>query len=227
MELRTEAITADSPIFSGPPGRRNSALLDQPCTRAAGAPLVMGNGVRLLKDSTENYPVWLGAIRGAEHRIYFQDYIFREDEIGAEFAEALKSKARDGLRVRVIYDWMGGRGKTSRKFWRALREAGAEGRCFNPLRFSSPFDWVHRDHRKTLAVDGRVGFISGLCVDHLWAGRPARGAEPWQDTGIEVRGPALCDIEHAFAHVWEAIGTPLPDGELASRDSMRPRRARG
>ncbi len=57
MELRTEAITADSAIVSGPPGRRNSALLDQAFTRAAGAPLVMGNGVRLLKDSTENYPV--------------------------------------------------------------------------------------------------------------------------------------------------------------------------
>jgi cardiolipin synthase len=228
MEFRLEANTTDSAIttvstiVSERPERSNSALLDQAFTRAAGAPLVMGNGVRLLKDATENYPVWLAAIRNAEHRIYFENYIFREDEIGAEFAEALKSKARDGLRVRVIYDWMGGLGKTSGRFWRALREAGVEVRCFNPLRFSSPFDWVHRDHRKTIAVDGRVGFISGLCVDHLWAGRPERGVEPWRDTGIEVRGPALCDIEHAFAHVWAAIGTPLPDGELASRDSMAP-----
>jgi cardiolipin synthase len=228
MEFRSEPVTADPPIAadpamaSEPPRHRNSALLDQAFTRAAGAPLVMGNGVRLLKDSTENYPVWLAAIRNAQHRIYFENYIFREDEIGAEFAEALKSKARDGLRVRVIYDWMGGLGKTSRRFWRALREAGVEVRCFNPLRFSNPFDWVHRDHRKTMAVDGRVGFISGLCVDQLWAGRPERGVEPWRDTGIEVRGPALCDIEHAFAHVWAAIGTPLPDGELALRDSMAP-----
>jgi cardiolipin synthase len=79
---------------------------------------------------------------------------------------------------------------------------------------------VHRDHRKTLAVDGEVGFISGLCIDHLWAGRPERGIQPWRDTGIEVRGPALCDIEHAFAHVWAAMGTALPEGELAARDSM-------
>jgi cardiolipin synthase A/B len=222
MEFRTPVKTADPALVSEPPGRPNSVLLDQAFTRAAGAPLVMGNGVRLLKDSTENYPVWLAAIRGAERRIYFENYIFREDEIGAEFAEALKSKARDGLRVRVIYDWMGGLGKTSRKFWRALREAGVEVRCFNPLRLSSPFDWVHRDHRKTIAVDGPVGFISGLCVDQLWAGRPERGVEPWRDTGIEVRGPAICDIEHAFAHVWAAIGTPLPDGELAARPSVAP-----
>jgi cardiolipin synthase len=222
MDFRIPAITADPPLVSAAPERRNSALLDQAFTRAAGAPLVTGNAVRLLVDATENYPVWLAAIRGAEHRIYFENYIFREDEIGAEFAEALKSKARDGLRVRVIYDWMGGLGKTSRRFWRALREAGVEVRCFNPLRLSSPFDWVHRDHRKTIAVDGHVGFISGLCVDRLWAGRPDRGVEPWRDTGIEVRGPALCDIEQAFAHVWAAIGTPLPDGELASRESMTP-----
>ena len=123
MEFRSEAITADPAIVSEPPGRTNSALLDQAFTRAAGAPLVMGNGVRLLKDATENYPVWLAAIRNAEQRIYFENYIFREDEIGAEFAEALKSKARDGLRVRVIYDWMGGLGKTSRRFWRALGRA--------------------------------------------------------------------------------------------------------
>ena len=64
--------------------------------------------------------------------------------------------ARDGLRVRVIYDWMGGLGKTSRKFWRALRDAGVEVRCFNPLRFSNPFGWVHRDHRKMLIADGRL-----------------------------------------------------------------------
>jgi cardiolipin synthase A/B len=222
MEFRNPANTADSAIVSETPGRPNSALLDQAFTRAAGAPLVTGNGVRLLKDATENYPVWLAAIRGAQHKIYFENYIFREDDIGAEFAAALKSKARDGLRVRVIYDWLGGLGKTSRRFWRALREAGVEVRCFNPLRSSSPFDWVHRDHRKTLAVDGCVGYISGLCVDKLWAGQPERGIEPWRDTGIEVRGPALCDIEHAFAHVWGVIGTALPDGELAARDSIAP-----
>ena len=184
MDFGSQANTADSAIVPEQPGRRNSALLDQAFTRAAGAPLVMGNGVRLLKDATENYPVWLAAIRSAEHRIYFENYIFREDEIGAEFAAALQAKARDGLCVRVIYDWMGGLGKASRRFWRALREAGVEVRCFNPLRFSNPFDWVHRDHRKTIAVDGRVGFISGLCVDRLWAGRPERGIEPWRDTGI-------------------------------------------
>ncbi|HWJ35385.1 MAG TPA: phospholipase D-like domain-containing protein [Steroidobacteraceae bacterium] len=211
---------ATAALVGEPVRRRDGALLDQAFTRAAGAPLVMGNGVRLLKDAAENYPAWLAAIRGAEHKIFFENYIFREDETGAEFAAALKSKARDGVRVRLIYDWMGAIGKSSRKFWRTLSAAGVEVRCFNPLHFSRPFDWVHRDHRKTLAVDGRVGFVSGLCVDQLWAGHPERGIQPWRDTGIEVRGPALCDIERAFAQVWAAIGTPLPEEELAVRESI-------
>ena len=202
------------------PRRRDSALLDQAFTRAAGAPLVTGNGVRLLKDAAENYPAWLAAIRGAKIRVYFENYIIRDDETGTEFAAALKSKARDGVRVRVIYDWLGGLGKASRKFWHGLSEAGVEVRCFNPLQLSRPFGWVHRDHRKTLAVDGQVGFISGLCVDQLWAGRPERGIQPWRDTGIEVRGPAVWDIESAFAEVWAAIGPPLPALELARRESI-------
>jgi cardiolipin synthase A/B len=65
-----------------------------------------------------------------------------------------------------------------------------------------------------------VGFISGLCIDHHWAGDPGRGIEPWRDTGIEIRGPAVCDIESAFAQVWEDIGAPLPAEELAVRESV-------
>ena len=200
--------------------RREGYLLDQAFTRAAGAPLVAGNSVRLLEDAAQNYPAWLAAIRAAERSICFENYIFREDETGAEFAAALKARARDGVTVRIIYDWMGGVGRTSRRFWRELRESGAEVRCFNPFRLSSPFDWVHRDHRKTLAVDGRIGFISGLCIDHQWVGRPERGIEPWRDTGIEIRGPAICDIERAFAQVWGVIGSPFPQEELAVRETI-------
>jgi len=199
-----------------------ATLPDQAFTRAAGAPLVAGNGVRLLKDAAENYPAWLAAIASAQHKIYFENYIFYEDETGAQFAEALIAKARGGVRVRLIYDWMGGLGKTSRKFWRALSEAGVELRCFNPPKFASPLDWLHRDHRKMIAVDGRIGFVTGLCVGKMWTGHPERGIEPWRDTGIEVRGPALYDIERAFAQVWGVIGDPLPSGELAAREQIAP-----
>src|SRR5437870_550749 len=86
-------------------------------SRSVGSPLVPGNRVRLLRDACENYPAWLEAIRSAEHTIHFESYIIHEDEQGRIFAEALAEKARAGVRVRVIYDWLGALTATSNKFW--------------------------------------------------------------------------------------------------------------
>src|SRR5215468_1262495 len=127
--------------------------------RAAGAPLIEGNRIRLLKDATENYPAWLDAIRSAEKWIHFESYIIHHDEIGRQFAEILSAKAREGVKVRVIYDWVGALGNTSWRFWQRLLAAGIEVRCFNPPRLDSPFGWLSRDHRKLLAVDSRVAYI--------------------------------------------------------------------
>ena len=196
-------------------------LVEQAYARATGAPLVAGNRVRLLKDAAENYPAWLAAIAAAERTIHFESYIIHDDEMGREFADALVERAREGVRVRLIYDWLGAIGKTSRGFWRRLREAGVDVRGFNPPRFDEPFGWLNRDHRKMLSVDGRVGFVTGLCVGQDWVGYPEKGREPWRDTGVEVRGPAVADIERAFSRVWEAsCGEPIPRAELPSRESL-------
>lgn len=204
---------------TAPPMRE---LADQAFSRAAGAPLVEGNSVRLLLDARENYPAWLAAIGGAEHHINFESYIIHEDSAGWRFADALVAKARDGVRVRLIYDWMGGFGKTSRSFWNHLRAGGVEVRCYNPPRFDSPLGWLSRDHRKMLSVDGQVGFITGLCVGRMWEGIPEKNIEPWRDTGVEVRGRAVADIERAFAQVWAMMGEPIPEDELVSRDLLDP-----
>jgi cardiolipin synthase A/B len=192
-------------------------LANQAFSRAAGAPLIDGNSVRLLKDARENYPAWLDAIREAGNYIHFESYIIHEDDQGWMFADALVAKAKEGVRVRLIYDWMGGFGKTSRRFWNYLRSGGVEVRCYNPPRFDSPFGWLSRDHRKMLSVDGQVGFVTGLCVGRMWMGLPEKKIEPWRDTGVEVRGPAVADIEQAFAAVWAMIGEPIPQHEI-SRD---------
>jgi cardiolipin synthase len=198
------------------------AVIEEAFARAAGTPLVPGNEVRLLRDAGENYPAWLEAIAGARRTVHFESYIIHDDEAGQEFARALKAKAAEGVRIRVIYDWLGAVGKTSRRFWRDLREGGIEVRCFNPPGLSSPFAWVSRDHRKMLAVDGRVAFVTGLCVGHAWVGDPARGIEPWRDTGIAVRGPAVADLEWAFARMWALAGAPIADAELPARESLPP-----
>jgi cardiolipin synthase len=188
-------------------------LPDQALTRAAGASLVPGNAVRLLRDAAGNYPAWLEAIHGARDEVHLECYILADDPVGREFAEALAAKAREGVRVRVVYDWMGALGKAGRRFWRGLREAGVEVRCFNPPRLGAPLDWLRRDHRKSLVVDERIAYVTGLCIAKEWAGDPARGLEPWRDTGVEIRGPAVADVAQAFAEAWAETGPPLPARE--------------
>jgi cardiolipin synthase len=195
-------------------------LAEQAFWRAAGARLIPGNSARILKDATENYPAWLEAIESARHTIHFECYIIHEDKQGEVFADALARKARDGVKVRLIYDWMGAFNSSSNGFWRRLRGAGIEARCFNPPRFDSPFGWLGRDHRKALVIDGRAGFVSGLCVGLMWVGDPRAGIEPWRDTGIEIRGPAVTELERAFAQMWAACGQPLSDEEFF--DSVSP-----
>jgi cardiolipin synthase len=197
-------------------------LADQAFARTAGAPLVSGNSVRILKDAKENYPAWLDAIGSAKSFIHFESYIFHEDDIGRQFGEALAAKAQAGVQVRVLYDWFGDLGYASPRFWRPLKEAGVEVRHFNPPRFDSPFGWLSRDHRKMLSVDGRIAFVSGLCVGRMWVGYPERGIEPWRDTGVELHGPAIADVEQAFAETWSGAGLPLPEDELPQRDSIPP-----
>ena len=197
-------------------------IADQAFSRTAGAPLVKGNYVHLLKDADQNYPAWLNAITESKKHIHFESYIIHEDETGQMFAEALKLKAREGVRVRLIYDWLGARGKTSRRFWNRLRASGVEVRCYNPPRFDSPFGWLLRDHRKMLAVDGEIGFITGLCIGRMWVGVPEKKILPWRDTGVEVRGPAVADIERAFAQQWATLGEPIPKSDLVCRRALAP-----
>ena len=181
--------------------------------RVAEAAESHGNKVRLLRDSAESYPAWLDAIAGASHNVLLENYIIQEDTAGESFAAALIAAARRGVRCRVLYDWLGCRARTSRYFWERLRQGGVEVRCYNPPRAGSPLGWISRDHRKVLCVDGEIGFAGGLCIGHDWQGDPARGIEPWRDTAVEIRGPAVADLEAAFADSWNATGSPMPVAE--------------
>jgi cardiolipin synthase len=189
-------------------------LADQAYARAAGAPLVPGNSVRLLKNAEENYPAWLEAIRSAQQVIFFECYFICDDKIGTQFADALIAKAREGVWVGLLSDWLGGVWKTSARFWRRLTTAGVRVRSFNPPRLDSPFSWLSRNHRKSIYVDHRVAFVSGLCIGEMWVGDPSRGLAPWRDTGIEIRGPAVADVAYAFAQTWAEAGPPLPTDDL-------------
>lgn len=175
-------------------------------SRVAGAAPVPGNSLRLLEDAAQNYPAWLEAVAQARFCINFENYIFSSDAAGRRFRDALAAKAREGVKVRVLYDWMGCLTKTRPGFFGPLRRAGADVRCFNRPRLDSPFGWLSRNHRKTISVDGAVGFVAGLCIGDAWVGYPAKQIQPWRDTGVELRGPAVADLDAAFAQSWAFAG---------------------
>lgn len=193
-------------------------LGDQLFSRTAGAPLVRGNAVRLLRDAAANYPAWLAAINAAQRSVHFETYSVHDDDTGRRFAAALLAKAAEGVPVRLVYDWFGSLGKAPAGFWRRLRNGGVDVRCYNRPRLDQPLGWVGRDHRKCVLVDGEVAFVTGLCVGAMWEGSPTRGIAGWRDTGVEVRGPAVAEVSQAFADTWAATGPPLPAAELARTD---------
>lgn len=202
-------------------------LAEQALSRAAGAPLVGGNAVQLLIDAQIHYDAWLAAIRSAGTRVLLENYIIRDDEIGRTFLDALVERARDGVFVAVIVDWMGCLGQSGSAFWKPLREAGGDVRVFNPPQFGHSLGWMSRDHRKQLVVDGRQGFLSGVCISAKWLGNPKKNVPPWRDTGVSVRGPAVAELEAAFADSWAAAGAsplvfePTLDNEPAGSVALR------
>jgi len=196
-------------------------LAQQALSRAAGAPLSLGNRVDLLVDGRANFDAWLEAIAGSKHNILFANYIFRNDAVGREFVRALAERARAGVRVHVLHDWLGCLGHSRASFWEPLRAAGGEVRTYNPFDPLSPFGWINRDHRKLLTVDGRIGFVSGVCVSAAWLGDPVRKRDAWRDTGIALQGPAIADLERAFADTWATLGDPI-EGAVGTVDATAP-----
>ena len=113
---------------ASPYSARNSGLCPHPCQSSV---LACGGGASHhwqqhspAQRRQENYPAWLEAIRVAKQRIHFESYIIHEDDTGRMFAEALIGKAKEGVHVRLIYDWLGGCGTASRAFWSRMRAGG-------------------------------------------------------------------------------------------------------
>jgi len=194
-----------------------TALAGSGFARVADAALSEGNAIELLRDGPENFPRWLDAIAKAERCVHLENYIFDDDRIGTTFADELIEAAARGVKCRVLYDWMGCRTRTRPAFWERLTQGGVEVRCYNPPRLGNPISWISRDHRKVMCVDGRVAFTGGLCIGDDWMGYPNKGVPPWRDTGLVIRGPAVADIDAAFADSWKTTGPAIPAHEMAGR----------
>jgi cardiolipin synthase len=203
------------------------SLASRAYSRIADAQQSDGNQVRLLRDGPENYPAWLAAIAAATATIHLENYIIQEDHVGQDFCDALRAAAGRGVKICILYDWLGCCTRTSKKFWSQFDHPNIERRVYNPPGLLNPLRWISRDHRKVLVVDEKVAFTGGLCIGHDWVGgpdpkHPEKIIPPWRDTAVEIRGPAIRYIAAAFADSWNAAvttaatgaipaGAPLPD----------------
>ena len=189
-----------------------SAGISRALDRVTGSRPIPGNTLTLHADSARALNAMLALVRQAERWIHFENYIIRDDHTGQRFAEALSERAREGVRVRVLYDALGSWG-TSSRFWHRLRKSGVDVRAFNPFLRGRPFHLLRRDHRKLVVVDGDRAMVGGLCIGDEWAGDPARNRQPWRDTMLALRGPAAAGLDATFGRVWRRAGEPLPADE--------------
>jgi cardiolipin synthase len=175
-------------------------------------PLVTGNRVKLLIDGPRTYEAVLAAVEEARDHIHIETYIFADDEVGERFSAALIRKREQGVNVRIIYDAIGSL-KSSAAFFDALAERGIETVAFRPLEPSSIWKVNNRDHRKLIVVDGSVAFTGGINISDTYESAsssqpgPDTGVkEAWRDTHVEIRGPAVKQLQALFLQTWTRLG---------------------
>ncbi|MBW2714722.1 MAG: hypothetical protein JRD03_01520 [Deltaproteobacteria bacterium] len=205
---------------------------DQPTTaiesiadlsRLVGAPARPATEVRILRDGANTFPAMLELIDAAQSEVLFENFIFAGDETGRRFADVLSAATRRGVDVRVLYDPVGTMMVPGGSIASDLLQTDVTTRAFNPPSVFDPRTWGrirHRDHRKTLTVDGKGSVVGGLCISNNWA-PTSEGGAGWRDTALLVRGPIAEDVKRSFESMWKRADghdvpvAPKPGGSLA------------
>jgi len=173
------------------------------------SPVVAGNRVDLLLNGEQIFPAMLEAVRSARRTITFAQYAYGQGPVANELAQALAERCRAGVGVDVLLDGFGSL-QIPPEFIAELRRAGCWVVIFHPLDRPGTID--HRNHRRILVIDGRVGFTGGAGVGRKWTGDGRRG-DHWRDTDVRVEGPVVAELQRAFAENWdEATGEVLAGG---------------
>jgi cardiolipin synthase A/B len=159
-----------------------------------------GGEVTLLENGDTFFPAMLNSIKEARDSVNFEVYIFEPDEIGRQFIDAFKERARAGVEVRLLLDGFGAM-KLIKRYRNELRQAGVIISRFRPLSLRSLPRFYKRTHRRAIVIDGRVGFTGGAAVSAKWKGN-VRNEHEWRDSMTRVTGPLVAGIQTAFAGNW-------------------------
>ena len=215
----------------------------------ADSPLVLGNELTLLENGPATYDAMFDAIHSARESINLETYIFGDDEVGRQFADALLERRAAGVDVNLIYDSVGCI-KTPKAFFDRLRDGGIRVLEFNPVNpLINPKKLLklnNRDHRKILVIDGRVAFTGGINISDTYSSAPSGsggagssggsgGSEEkadtetgWRDTHVRIEGPVVAEFQKLFLDTWaKQKGEPLessdylPEVKASGRDIVR------
>jgi cardiolipin synthase len=173
-----------------------------------GPPVISGNRFEMLLNGDRIFPSMLEGIRSARQTITFETFIYWSGEIGEQFAQALAEKAREGIAVHVLLDWVGS-SKMDRRYLNLLRDAGAQVIQYHKPHWTGLGRMNDRTHRKLLVIDGRIGFTGGVGIAPEWTGH-AQDEKHWRDTHFRVAGPVVGHMQAVFMDNWvKASGNVL------------------
>jgi cardiolipin synthase len=173
-----------------------------------GPAILSGNRFQVLLKGDQIFPAMLQSIRGAQKTITFESYIYWSEAIGQAFADALAERARAGVKVHVLLDWVGS-SKMDPQHLAAMEQAGVEVRKFHKPAWYNLSRMNNRTHRKLLVTDGITGFTGGVGIAGVWTG-DAQDPQHWRDTHFRVEGPVVAQMQAVFIDNWiKATGTVL------------------
>ncbi|BCF97073.1 hypothetical protein PPGU19_016420 [Paraburkholderia sp. PGU19] len=165
-----------------------------------GPPVISGNRFEVLLNGDEIFPSMLEGIASAQKTITFETFIYWSGAIGEQIASALSEKARAGVAVHVLLDWVGSQ-KMDRHYLQMLKDAGAEVIQYHKPHWTGLGRMNDRTHRKLLVIDGRIGFTGGVGIAQEWTGH-AQDDMHWRDSHFRVMGPVVGHMQAVFMDNW-------------------------
>ncbi len=174
---------------------------DDVLSELAHLPWLKGNDSDLLINGHETFNMIFEAMDEAQDYILHQYFIIEENKLGQQFAESCLAASKRGVKVYLIYDAIGCY-NVSDSYWDRLKDGGVLVRPFHITeRRSRRLQINFRNHRKITVVDGKIAFFGGHNIGDAYLGRRP-GFNPWRDTHVKLKGPAIASLQVSFLEDW-------------------------